>query len=129
MVKKMNAELLIYIGSALPLFWGVSHLFPTKSVVQGFGGISADNKNIITMEWITEGVALIFIGITVATVTIIEPRNVISIVIYIISALCLVVLAVVSLFTGFRISFLPFKLCPIVFSSSAILVTAGWIFL
>lgn len=129
MVKKMNAEWLIYMGSALPLFWGVSHLFPTKSVVQGFGGISADNKNIITMEWITEGVALIFIGITVATVTIIEPRNVISIAVYIISALCLIVLSVVSLFTGFRISFLPFKLCPIFFSSSAILITAGWILL
>ena len=123
----MNTELLIYIGSALPLFWGISHLFPTNSVVQGFGDISTDNKNIITMEWIAEGVALIFIGITVATVTIIEPRNVISIAVYIISASCLIVLAVVSWFTGFRISFLPFKLCPVVFSSSAILVTAGWI--
>ena len=81
------------------------------------------------MEWITEGVALIFIGITVATVTIVEPRSVISTAVYIISASCLVVLAVVSLFTGFKISFLPFKLCPIVFSSSAILITVGWILL
>ena len=56
----MNAEFLIYIGSALPLFWGISHLFPTKDVVHGFGDISPDNKNIITMEWITEGVAYIY---------------------------------------------------------------------
>lgn len=53
----MNAEVLIYIGSALPVLWGVAHLFSTKSVVQGFGDINADNKNIIMMEWIIEGVA------------------------------------------------------------------------
>jgi hypothetical protein len=81
------------------------------------------------MEWITEGVALIFIGVIVATVTVIEPGNIISTAVYIISALCLIVLAVVSLFTGFKISFLPFRLCPIIFSSSAILITAGWIFM
>lgn len=125
----MNAEALIYIGAALPLFWGIAHLFPTKNVVKDFGDISADNKNIITMEWITEGVALIFIGIIVAFVTIIEPRNVISTVVYIISAVCLMSLAVVSLFTGFKINFLPFRLCPVIFSSSAVLITAGWIFL
>jgi hypothetical protein len=123
----MNAELLIYIGSVLPLFWGITHLFPTRNVVQGFGDISDDNKNIIRMEWITEGVALIFIGITVANVTVIEPGNVISITVYIISTSCLIVLSVVSLFTGFKIHFMPFKLCPIVFSSSAILITIGWI--
>ncbi len=125
----MNSEILIYIGAALPLLWGVSHLFPTKNVVKNFGDISADNKNIITMEWITEGVALIFIGILVTTITIINPQDVISIAVYIISASCLVVLAVVSLFTGFKINFLPFRLCPLIFSSSALLITIGWILL
>ena len=125
----MNTEVLIYIGAALPLFWGVAHLLPTKNVVQDFGDISVDNKNIITMEWITEGIALIFIGIIVAAATIIDPKNIISTAVYIISASCLIVLAVVSLYTGFKIRFLPFKLCPIVFSSSAILITAGWILL
>ena len=125
----MNSEILIYIGAALPLLWGVSHLFPTKNVVKNFGDISADNKNIITMEWITEGVALIFIGILVTTITIINPQDAISIAVYIISASCLVVLAVVSLFTGFKINFLPFRLCPLIFSSSALLITIGWILL
>lgn len=125
----MNAEIPIYIGAFLPLIWEVAHLFPTKNIVQNFGDVSADNKNIITMEWITEGVALIFIGVIVATVTIIEPKYVISTAVYIISASCLIVLAVISLFTGFKINFLPFRLCPIVFSSSAILITAGWILL
>ena len=53
---------LLYVGAGLTAIWGIAHLFPTSSVVKGFGEISADNKNIITMEWIVEGVSLIFIG-------------------------------------------------------------------
>jgi hypothetical protein len=123
------AKVLIYVGSSLPLLWGGAHFFPTKSIVKGFGEISEDNKNILTMEWLIEGIALIFIGISVVTITAIEPQHVVSTTIYILSAACLVVLAIVSLFTGFRINFLPFKLCPIIFTSSAILIITGWLLL
>jgi len=122
----MNAELLIYIGSAMPILWGVAHLFPTRSVVSGFGNISVDNRNIIAMEWVTEGVALIFLGTIVAAVTAIEPRAAVSSAVYLASSGCLVVLAIVSLFTGFRIAFLPFRLCPLIFLSSTVLITLGW---
>ena len=44
------------------IFWGVAHLFPTASVIRGFGPITQDNKRILAMEWIIEGVTLIFIG-------------------------------------------------------------------
>ncbi|MCK5417635.1 MAG: hypothetical protein KAI93_03995, partial [Desulfobacterales bacterium] len=70
--------ILLYLGSGLTVIWGIAHLFPTKSVVQGFGEISIDNKRIITMEWIIEGLALIFIGVLVFTVTVIDPSNVVS---------------------------------------------------
>jgi hypothetical protein len=125
----MNGKVIIYIGSALPLIWGIAHLFPTKSVVRGFGEISNDNKNIITMEWLIEGIALIFIGILVATITFINPINIISTTIYLMSSACLLILAIISLFTGFRINFIPFRMCPIIFTSSAILITIGWAFL
>jgi len=125
----MNGKVIIYIGSALPLIWGIAHLFPTKSVVRGFGEISNDNKNIITMEWLIEGIALIFIGILVATITLINPINIISTTIYLMSSACLLILAIISLFTGFRINFIPFRMCPIIFTSSAILITIGWAFL
>lgn len=62
----MIGQILAYIGAAFVAFWGISHLFPTKNVVAGFGEISEDNRHIITMEWITEGLALIFIGAPVA---------------------------------------------------------------
>jgi hypothetical protein len=35
------------------------------------------------------------------------------------------VLAVVSLFTGFRIAFLPFRLCPFIFGAAAALIAWG----
>ena len=121
----MAAQKLLYIGAALPIVWGVAHLFPTKSVVQGFGDISLDNKRIITMEWITEGVAMMLIGVLVSAVTIIDPSHAVSAAVYVISACGLIVLALVSLFTGFRISFLPFRLCPFIFTTSAVLIFIG----
>jgi hypothetical protein len=93
--------------------------------VQGFGDISIDNRRIITMEWITEGVALIFIGALVGAVTVVDPNHEVSTAVYTISVIGLVVLAVVSLFTGFRISFLPFRLCPFIFTLSAALIYFG----
>jgi hypothetical protein len=125
----MIDQILLYIGGALTLLWGIAHLFPTKSVVRGFGEISVDNRRIITMEWLIEGVALIFIGLLVATVTLIDHTSPVSKAVYLISVVALIALAVISLFTGFRVRFLPFKLCPFIFSVSAALILAGSIFL
>ena len=121
----MLEPLLLYGGSALTGLWGIAHLFPTKSVVRGFGDITPDNKRIITMEWILEGIALIWIGVLVATVTAMDPASAISRSVYILSATGLLVFAAVSLFTGFRVKFLPFRLCPFIFTASAILVLLG----
>ncbi len=121
----MLKQILLYVGAALPIFWGIAHLFPTRSVVQGFGKISVDNRRIITMEWIVEGVALIFIGVLVASVTIVAEHQVTSLVVYLLSAATLLILALVSLFTGFKINFFPFKLCPVLFTTSAILIAIG----
>ena len=117
--------ILLYLGSGLTVLWGVAHIVPTKSVVQGFGEINIDNKRIITMEWITEGFALIFIGVLVATVTFIDPSNVVSTAVYFISVIMLLAMALLSLFTGFKINFLPFKLCPFIFSASAVFIIIG----
>jgi hypothetical protein len=122
-------HILIYIGAGLTVLWGTAHLFPTKGVVAGFGDISQDNRRIITMEWIVEGVALIFIGIQVATVTFLDPASTASFAVYLVSMIALLVLALVSLFTGFKVNFLPFKLCPFIFGLSAVLILLGGIVL
>lgn len=116
---------LLYIGGALTLLWGISHLIPTAGVVEDFGDISSDNKLIITMEWIIEGVTLIFIGLLTIIVTKTESNSKLATNIYISIVAMLFVLTIISLFTGFGVDFLPFKLCPIIFSLSAILIIVG----
>lgn len=120
--------IMLYLGAALTAIWGIAHLFPTGSVVKGFGAISADNQRIITLEWIVEGVSLIFIGVLVASVTTNDPASTVSKAVFMLSSIGLFVLAAVSVFTGFKVNFLPFKLCPFIFSASALLILAGGVF-
>lgn len=121
----MNGEVVTYPGAALTIIWGVAHLFPTKNVVKGFGEISEDNKKIITMEWIIEGAALIFIGVLITVVTIIDPSSKVSEYVYFLIIIMLITLAVISSFTGFKVNFLPCKLCPLIFTVSAVLIFLG----
>jgi hypothetical protein len=117
--------ILLFLGAGLTVIWGISHLIPTKNVVAGFGDIGHDNRQIITMEWIVEGVSLILIGALVAVVTFIDPKAGVSKAVYIVSTIGLLTLALVSLFTGFKVRFLPFKLCPFILTISAVLVISG----
>lgn len=121
----MTDQIFLYLGSTLTTIWGVAHLFPTNSVVKGFGDITTDNKRIITMEWIIEGVFLIFIGFLCAGLTFLDHKNIISIYVFIFSSVFLFILAIISLFTGFRVNFWPYKLCPFIFSLSSILIIIG----
>jgi hypothetical protein len=121
----MINQILVYIGAGFVAFWGIAHLFPTKNVVADFGKISEDNRNIITMEWIVEGVALIFIGVLVATVTVVDAASPVTRAVYWLAVVGLNVLSIVSLFTGFKVNFIPFKLCPVIFTGASILILLG----
>ena len=121
----MINQILFYIAAGLTALWGIAHLFPTKGVVAGFGDISEDNRNIIKMEWIVEGVALIFMGVLVATVTAVDATSLVTRWVYWLVVIGLNVLSVVSLFTGFKVNFIPFKLCPVIFTGSSILIILG----
>jgi hypothetical protein len=121
----MENQILLYTGSGLTVIWGIAHLFPTRSVVRDFGSISIDNKRILTMEWISEAVFLIFIGILCGGATLLDPSSPVSQYTYFLSAGFLIIMAIISLFTGFRIKFLPYKICPVIFTISAILLLLG----
>jgi len=118
-------HILLYAASVITAAWGIAHVLATKGVVAGFGELTTDNRRIITMEWIVEGVALVSIGTLVAAVTVVERTGPAASAAYAVAIGTLVVLAVVSVFTGFRIAFLPFRLCPFVFGLSAILIGLG----
>ncbi len=76
-----------------------------------------------------EGFTLIFIGILVIAVTWtgqVESKVVKTV--YLIVFLMLVAMAALSAFTGFKIDFLPFKLCPFIFMISGILIAGGFLY-
>lgn len=121
----MSGAIIIYIASLLLFGWGATHLAKTGPVVQGFGEISADNRRIVQMEWLTEGVALVFIGVLIAIVTYLDRSSLLAKAVYWTSFGALNILSIVSFFTGFRNSFIAYKVCPFIFTGSSILITIG----
>jgi len=125
----MSLEILIYIGAIMVIFWGIAHLISTMGAIKNFGEISRDNRLIITMEWIMEGLTMIFIGLLLTIITLLGgTSNLISIYVYWISIVMLFIMAIVSLLTGARVNFIPYRLCPIIFSVTAILIIIGTLF-
>ena len=119
-------EILLYFGSLIITIWGIGHIMPVRSVVNGFEPTSNDNKLIIAMEWIAEGLNLCFIGILVLIITLLEDyQNSVSILVYQLSGLILIIMAVLHLLTGARTSVIPLKICPVILISSAILFVLG----
>ena len=116
---------LLYIAAGMTCVWGIAHLFATSGVVRGFGDLSEDNRRIITMEWIVEGVALISTAAFVTVATAVEPGSAASSAVHAVAIGTLVVLAAVSLFTGFKVALLPFRLCLVIFGVSAVLIALG----
>jgi hypothetical protein len=116
----MASEVLLYAGSAVLAVWGVAHLMPTRGVVSGFGEITKDNAYIITMEWMAEGLAHVFVAVLVVLVTAIAgPDVTASAVVYRVSAGFLVAIGVLTQLTGARVSVIWFKLCPAVMATVA----------
>jgi hypothetical protein len=106
---------LIYTGSAIIIIWGIAHLIPTKNIIKGFGEISADNKKILAMEVIAEGLTLIFLGVLAILITWFgDPRSFTAHIVYYAEAGILLIMALVTLFTGARTPVIWYKLCPAV---------------
>jgi len=116
---------LIYAACAMVALWGVAHLLATRGVVAGLGELSADSRLVITMDWTVEGVAVIAIAAFVAVAAATQPDAAATSAVNAVAVAALLALAGVSFFTGFRIAFLPFRLCPFVLASAAALIAGG----
>lgn len=79
------------------------------------------------MEWVAEGLTLIFIGVLVmATTLVVGPSSPTAELVCYAAASMLIVMAIWSAFTGARTSILPMKACPFVKSIVAIIfIIAG----
>jgi hypothetical protein len=104
---------------------GVAHIMPTRKVVAGFGPLSNDNRLAVIIEWVAEGMTLIFPGLLAALVTIRGgARNDVAVSGWAITAGMLVAMAAWTVLTGARGSAIFFKLRPIVKTTAAILLVA-----
>lgn len=77
------------------------------------------------MEWLNESLTLFFIGTLNMIFALVGAGIYLQSIVHLLSAIMLFAMAILSLFTGARINFLPFRLCPIIFSVSAILFIVG----
>ena len=122
----MINDILLYTGSIIIALWGIAHIIPTKSIVNGFGPISKDNKRIITMESIAEGLTLCFIGVLVLLVTNLAGSQSHTVtIVYMACAVMLLIMAILTTMTGARTSILPYKICPVAKTIVAILFFLG----
>ncbi len=122
----MPGIILISIGSIMVIGWGIAHIAVTKSVVDGFGDISQDNRHYITQEWIAEGITQIFIGILVTYIAFRHGvGSIVSLEVAVGSAVLLIVLAVLTQLTGSRTPVIPFKICPYILTIVAVLYIVG----
>jgi hypothetical protein len=88
--------------------------------------LSPDNRRIITMEWVAEGLALCFLGILVAVSSfVIGPDRPATHLVARASTAMLFALAVLSWLTGARTAVLPMKLCPFIKTAVGVLYIAA----
>ncbi len=124
----MLQNILLFSGAGIVTIWGIAHIIPTRSVVKGFGELSEDNRRIITMEWVAEGLTLVFIGTLVFLVTLLGgPPDPVSVLVTRVCALMLLTMAAWTAVTGGRTAIVPIKICPLVKSIVAVLFFLGTI--
>jgi hypothetical protein len=122
----MLATIMLYTGSVVITLWGIAHIAPTKSVIAGFEPLTADNRRILTMEWVSEGLTLCFIGVLAFCVTVMVPRDSAGSLLTLRGcAVMLLVMALWTLGTGGRTSIVQFKICPVVKTAVAVLFLTG----
>ena len=119
-------DALIYIGAGIIILWGIAHIIPTKAIVKGFGEISKDNKKVLAMEVIAEGLTLIFLGLLPIFITTLgDSQSTTAHIVYIAGAAMLLIMGLLTLFTGARTSVIWYKICPAVKTAVAILYILG----
>jgi len=122
----MTAHVLLYAGSVIIIVWGIAHIVPTRSVVAGFEPLTRDNRLVLTMEWVAEGLTLAFIGVLALLMTAVTgPGAAGAALVYRTLAGMLMVLAVWTAVMGGRTPAVPFKICPVVKTCVAVLFVWG----
>jgi hypothetical protein len=115
-------EVLAYVAAAIVFAWGISHAIPTRNVVAGFSDTSADNRLVITQEWLAEAMTMWFIAALVVIATAIDAEDSVTRWVYRSSAVMLIAIGALTAVTGARTPVIFFKICPVLLTSVATLL-------
>ena len=121
------ADVFALIAAGIVFLWGVSHIVPTKQVVAGFGNITQDNRRIITMEWVAEGLSFVFVAALILAVTWSSSTlEAAEDLVFRVGSAFLITIGAWTAMTGARTGVIWFKACPVVMSiSSGLLIAAS----
>ncbi len=118
-----SGAVVAYVASAVLIGWGAAHLTPTRAVAASFGEITRDNRRILIMEWIAEGVTHISLGVLIVLITVVEGAgDSATQLVDLVVAAVLLVLAALTAATGSRTPVVWFRICPFVLSGAAALL-------
>ena len=120
----MNSGI-IALGGGICVVWGLGHLMPTRSIISMFGELSVENRRILTMEWVAEGLTLVFLGVLALLVALAGDGGATARLVIRATAVMLVVMAGLTLMTGARTPILAMRLCPWVKLTAATLLLIG----
>jgi len=115
-------QVLAYLAAALVGVWGMAHAVPTKRVVADFAPITADNRRVLTQEWLAESLTMWGMATLVVAVTATAADSQVTLIVYRVVAGLLVALAVLTAVTGARTPIVWFKICPALLATSAALL-------
>ncbi|HUO39579.1 MAG TPA: hypothetical protein VMU34_17835 [Mycobacterium sp.] len=115
-------QVLAYIAAALIALWGIAHAVPIKRVVASFAPITADNRRVLTQEWLAESLTMWGMATLVVAVTVTAADIQVTAIVYRVVAGLLVALAVLTVLTGARTPIVWFKVCPALLATSAALL-------
>ena len=113
---------IVYVAAALVGLWGVAHVVPTRQVVRGFAPISRDNRRVLTQEWLAEAFTMWGIAALLVIATALASNASVTAWVYRCSAGLLLALAILTALTGARTPVIWFRICPVVLTSSALLL-------
>jgi hypothetical protein len=104
---------LAYAASTILRTCGIAHLAPRGTVAASFGPISLDNRRILVMQWMTEGITHTSICSLVILATAIDgAADSMTQLFYVVSARILILLAALTTATGARTPVIWFRAVP-----------------
>jgi hypothetical protein len=120
------SEILAYAAAGAVFLSGTAHAIATGSMVAGFGDISADNRRVITKQWVAESLAKWFVAALVIAVTAAGGMNEAAAdLVYRFCAGFLILLGAWTASIGWRTAVIEYKACPVVMSVAAGLLVAA----